>query len=143
MMSEEGDTGVIICTNEGKDMKVKPIYKSTNLLCLLFQSPGKRKKKTRTNRVNDPNEDSKRPLTKIAINPNEDSKQPLTKMVSNPNEVVISVRNANHSVKNIFPNPMGLPNFCLSRIFHVFSTARFYQRKKKKEEIPANNNSPI
>jgi hypothetical protein len=35
MMSVEEDTGVIICMNEGKDMKVKPH--------LLFQSPGKRK----------------------------------------------------------------------------------------------------
>jgi hypothetical protein len=46
IMSAERDTGVIIYINEGKDMKVKPLYKSVNLRYLLFQSPGKRQKKT-------------------------------------------------------------------------------------------------
>jgi hypothetical protein len=46
MMSAEGDTGVIICTNEEKDMKIKLLYKNVNLRYLLFQTPGKRQKKT-------------------------------------------------------------------------------------------------
>jgi hypothetical protein len=59
MMSAEEDTGVIIYINEGKDMKIKPLYKSVNLRYLLFQPPAKRRKITLKERENNPYEDSK------------------------------------------------------------------------------------
>jgi hypothetical protein len=60
MMSAEGDTGVIIGTNEEKNMKVKPLYKNVNLRYILFQTPGKRRKKTRTKTLSNPDEDTQK-----------------------------------------------------------------------------------
>jgi hypothetical protein len=58
MMSveEEEAIGVIKYMNEGKEMKVKPRYNSANLPYLLFQTPVISWNKSRTKRVNDPNE---------------------------------------------------------------------------------------